>query len=119
MENGAESGPTEPSIPNAPAPQALPLFFPGTPSMAGTPVRRHASNAPDSTPLRGMLARRAVGIATPKGTPLFARELHSLHRGTPRLMQPTNSWQFLPDGIPQFFAIKASAYSRGRGHVRL
>jgi len=53
---------------------ANPLFLPGTPSAAGTPARLHASSAQNSTPLRGITARRAVGLSTPKRTPLFAGE---------------------------------------------
>ncbi|KAG6907797.1 hypothetical protein DXG01_007336 [Tephrocybe rancida] len=55
-------------------PQQEPLFLAGTPSAAGTPARRWGSNAPDSSPLRGATARRAVGLGTPKRTPLFARK---------------------------------------------
>ncbi|KAG6816290.1 hypothetical protein H0H87_007233 [Tephrocybe sp. NHM501043] len=57
---------------DAAAPQQEPLFLAGTPSVAGTPTRRWGSNAPDSSPLRGVTARRAVGLGTPKRTPLFA-----------------------------------------------
>ncbi|KNZ72799.1 DNA replication licensing factor mcm4, partial [Termitomyces sp. J132] len=52
--------------------QQGPLFLAGTPSVTGTPVRRSGSNAPGSSPLRGMMARRALGLNTPKKTPLFA-----------------------------------------------
>ncbi|KAG2007180.1 ATP dependent DNA helicase [Coprinopsis cinerea AmutBmut pab1-1] len=64
MEDGT-AGPAAPSSP------ANPLFLPGTPSAAGTPARQRASAAPNSTPLRGSVARRALGMATPKRTPLF------------------------------------------------
>ncbi|KDQ56636.1 hypothetical protein JAAARDRAFT_70353 [Jaapia argillacea MUCL 33604] len=57
----------EQSMANAPPPQSL--FLPGTPSVAGTPARRSAAA---SSPIRGEIARRAVGMATPKRTPLFA-----------------------------------------------
>ncbi|KAG5639766.1 hypothetical protein H0H81_000046 [Sphagnurus paluster] len=53
-------------------PAQEPLFLAGTPSAAGTPVRRWGSNAPDSTPLRGAMSRRDAGMSTPKRTPLFA-----------------------------------------------
>jgi DNA replication licensing factor MCM4 len=79
MENGTGSASIEPSMSGAPRPQALPLFFPGDSFNGRTPVRQRASNAPDSTPLRGIMARRAVGMATPKGTPIFARESRCSH----------------------------------------
>ncbi|KAF9485740.1 cell division control protein 54 [Pholiota conissans] len=53
------------------APPAAPLFLAGTPSTtAGTPRRRNEIPA-TSSPLRSMTARRAVGLTTPKRTPLF------------------------------------------------
>lgn len=58
------------SVPGAPP--ANPLFLPSTPSAAGTPAR--SQNMPYETPLRGVTARRALGMATPKKTPLFARK---------------------------------------------
>ncbi|THH00256.1 hypothetical protein EW026_g2226 [Hermanssonia centrifuga] len=64
---------SEQSMPNAPP--AQPLFFPTTPSAAGTPSRpRDFSDAPSSpTPMSGLMARRAVGLSTPrKKAPLFA-----------------------------------------------
>jgi hypothetical protein len=57
------------------APPVHPLFFAGTPSASGTPARQRVSNAPDSTPLRGITARRALGMSTPKKTPLFGEQL--------------------------------------------
>jgi hypothetical protein len=54
------------------APPANPLFLPGTPSAAGTPARLHDPSTPTGTPLWGITARRAVGLSTPKRTPLFA-----------------------------------------------
>ena len=66
MNDGAAA---EQSMPDAP-----PLFLPATPSAAGTPARQQYSNAPDSTPLRGVMARRALGMQTPKRTPLFMRK---------------------------------------------
>jgi len=52
----------EQSMPNAPPRQ--PLFDPGTPSTTrGTPRK----NAVPSTP--GVMARRALGMSTPKSTP--------------------------------------------------
>ncbi|KAF7313598.1 DNA helicase [Mycena chlorophos] len=57
---------TEETFPDAPA--RSPLFFPGTPSAAGTPARPHGS---DATPMTGLMARRAVGLNTPKRTPGF------------------------------------------------
>ena len=62
--------PAEQSMPDAPPP----LFLPATPSAAGTPARQQYVNAPDSTPLRGVTARRALGMHTPKRTPLFMRK---------------------------------------------
>ena len=63
----------EQSMP-ADAPPLAPLFLPATPSAAGTPARQQHSNASDSTPLRGVMARRALGMQTPKRTPLFMRK---------------------------------------------
>jgi DNA replication licensing factor MCM4 len=59
-----EDGTAEESMPNAPP--AQPLFFAGTPSVAGTPRRD------------GVVARRALGMTTPKRTPLFNGELFLL-----------------------------------------
>ena len=70
MNDGAAA---EQSMPDAPPP-GNPLFLPATPSAAGTPARQRYSNAPDSTPLRGVMARRALGMQTPKRTPLFIRK---------------------------------------------
>ncbi|PPQ92538.1 hypothetical protein CVT25_010371 [Psilocybe cyanescens] len=58
----------EQTFPNAPP--AQPLFLAGTPSVAGTPASQRYSN-PTTSPLRGATARRAVGLSTPKRTPLF------------------------------------------------
>lgn len=63
-------GAVEESMPNAP-PIQEPLFLNATPSAAGTPARRWGSNAPQNSPLRGLVARRAVGLSTPTKTPLF------------------------------------------------
>ena len=60
----------EQSMPDAPPPGNL-LFLPATPSAAGTPARQRYSDAPDGSPLRGVMARRALGMQTPKRTPLF------------------------------------------------
>ena len=70
MNDGAAA---EQSMPDAPLP-GNPLFLPATPSAAGTPAQQRYSNAPDSTPLRGVMARRALGMQTPKRTPLFMRK---------------------------------------------
>jgi DNA replication licensing factor MCM4 len=64
-------GTVEESMPNAP-PIQEPLFLAASPSTAGTPAHRWGSNAPQSSPLRGIIARRAVGLSTPKKTPLFS-----------------------------------------------
>ena len=69
----------EQSMVEAPPPQ--PLFFPSTPSAAGTPARRsNASVAGTPGDFANIMARRAVGLSTPrrKGTPLFERELNAL-----------------------------------------
>ena len=59
-----EREPAEQLMPNAPPRQ--PLFDPGTPSTTrGTPRK----SAVPSTP--GIMARRALGMSTPKRTPLF------------------------------------------------
>ncbi|KAF8624729.1 hypothetical protein AX17_007060 [Amanita inopinata Kibby_2008] len=59
----------EQSMPEAPPP--VPLFLA---SPASTPARPRRNDAPDSTPLRGVMARRALGLTTPMRpkTPLFA-----------------------------------------------
>ncbi|KZT04871.1 MCM-domain-containing protein [Laetiporus sulphureus 93-53] len=49
----------EQSMPEAFAPQQL--FFPSTPSAAGTPTRRNLA-----TPMSSVMARRALGMATPR-----------------------------------------------------
>ncbi|KAL1721505.1 MCM2/3/5 family-domain-containing protein [Schizophyllum commune] len=51
------------------APNAESLFLPGTPSAAGTPARSRASRAPDTSPSRNVVARRAMGMNTPRRTP--------------------------------------------------
>lgn len=59
-----------------------PLFLAGTPSTnAGTPARpRGNQSVAGSSPLRGITAKRALGLSTPKQRPLFARELlHLFH----------------------------------------
>ena len=58
----------EQSMPNAPPVQ--PLFFPGTPT---TPASRRGQsmNAMPSSPIGSAVARRALGMTTPKRTPLF------------------------------------------------
>ena len=69
------------SMPDAPPPGNT-LFLQATPSAAGTPARHQYSDAPDNTPLRGIMARRALGMQTPKRTPLFMRKkttYYSLH----------------------------------------
>ncbi|KAF7331825.1 DNA helicase [Mycena kentingensis (nom. inval.)] len=50
------------TFPDAPPQQDL--FFPGTPDAAGSPARSYAA-----TPMSGIMARRAVGLSTPKRTP--------------------------------------------------
>ncbi|TFK32059.1 cell division control protein 54 [Crucibulum laeve] len=70
VEMGNATGTGEQSMPEAPP--VNPLFLAGTPSAAGTPARQRYSNAPEGTPLRGATARRALGMSTPKRTPLFA-----------------------------------------------
>jgi len=58
----------EQSMPEAPT--ANRLFLAGTPSTsAGTPSRQQYQVP--SSPLRGATARRALGVNTPKRTPLF------------------------------------------------
>ncbi|KAJ7638546.1 cell division control protein 54 [Roridomyces roridus] len=53
-------------------PDAPPLFLAGTPSAAGTPSRfQFSDDGTQGTPLPGLMARRAVGMNTPKRTPLF------------------------------------------------
>ncbi|EPQ51807.1 MCM-domain-containing protein [Gloeophyllum trabeum ATCC 11539] len=49
----------------ADAPNAQSLFLPGTPSIAGTPARSQGGGS-------AVAARRALGMSTPKRTPLFA-----------------------------------------------
>lgn len=70
IEMADEGTGAEQSVPIAPP--ANPLFLASTPSAAGTPARQQ-QNMPYETPLRGVTARRALGMSTPKRTPLFAR----------------------------------------------
>ncbi|KAL1661038.1 MCM2/3/5 family-domain-containing protein [Schizophyllum commune] len=60
-------GTVEETFPDAP--NAESLFLPGTPSAAGTPSRSRASRAPDTSPSRNVVARRAMGMNTPRRTP--------------------------------------------------
>ncbi|KAI0922862.1 hypothetical protein AcW1_002588 [Taiwanofungus camphoratus] len=54
-------------------PLAEPLFFPSTPSANGTPVRRRDNLANTPGGMSGIMARRAIGMNTPRRrTPLFA-----------------------------------------------
>ncbi|KAM6501317.1 cell division control protein 54 [Amanita muscaria] len=59
----------EQSVPEAPAP--MPLFLN---SPTETPSRPRRAGAPENTPTHGIMARRALGLSTPKmqKTPLFA-----------------------------------------------
>ncbi|THU95493.1 MCM-domain-containing protein, partial [Dendrothele bispora CBS 962.96] len=67
MSNGTQEQQTMPD-----APPRDPLFLAGTPSTsAGTPARLRGQAPATSSPLRGITARRAVGLDTPKRTPLF------------------------------------------------
>ena len=67
----------EQNVRNTPPPQQ-PLFLAGTPSAQGTPSRRRGdggSSVAGSSPGEGFMARRAVGLTTPRRkTPLFARK---------------------------------------------
>jgi hypothetical protein len=68
MDDGTNA---EQSMPEAPP--ANRLFLAGTPSTtAGTPSRQQYQIP--SSPLRGATARRALGMSTPKRTPLFMGE---------------------------------------------
>jgi DNA replication licensing factor MCM4 len=87
-------GAADQSMPEAPAPHSLffpetptaagtqqPLFLDGTPSAAGTPTRARG-NVP-ATPASGHVARRALGMAaTPRQprTPLFSGGKRDLAR---------------------------------------
>ncbi|TFY53465.1 hypothetical protein EVG20_g10103 [Dentipellis fragilis] len=55
------------------APPQQPLFFPQTPSAAGTPQRPRGSDDLVSSPLASAVARRAVGMSTPRRTPRTPR----------------------------------------------
>ncbi|KAF9530579.1 MCM2/3/5 family-domain-containing protein [Crepidotus variabilis] len=49
-----------------------PLFLAGTPSVAGTPVRRqHQQRFVDDTPTRSVASRRMQDLSTPRREPLF------------------------------------------------
>ncbi|KAK7061499.1 DNA helicase [Favolaschia claudopus] len=64
MEEGGQTMPD--------APPRNPLFLAGSPSVAGTPARPLASDdGPMDTPLQGYMAKRAVGMSTPRRKPLF------------------------------------------------
>jgi DNA replication licensing factor MCM4 len=56
------------------APPAEPLFLAGAASPATPASNRSFHNSPYRTPLASAVARRALGMSTPKKTPLFARE---------------------------------------------
>lgn len=60
-----EDGPNVETIPNAPV--RLPLFNPSSPSMAGTPNRGGRANVASSSPIRGTVARRALGLSSQLG----------------------------------------------------
>ncbi|KAL1698991.1 hypothetical protein EV121DRAFT_296620 [Schizophyllum commune] len=79
-------GTVEETFPDAP--NAESLFLPGTPSAAGTPSRSRASRAPDTSPSRNVVARRAMGMNTPQRTPQTP-----LFEGgsSPRLTYPSSS----------------------------
>ena len=62
----------EQSMANAPPPE--PLFLAGAASPATPASSRSFQNSPYRTPLASAVARRALGMSTPKRTPLFARE---------------------------------------------
>ncbi|KZT64472.1 MCM-domain-containing protein [Daedalea quercina L-15889] len=62
---------TQAEQPASDAPTAQPLFLASTPSAAGTPARQQKIATPGSR--ASVVARRAVGLSTPRGkTPLFA-----------------------------------------------
>lgn len=64
------------TFPDAPA-QQQPLFLASTPSAAGTPSKHRGGSVAASSPgdMSGLMARRAVGMETPRRkTPLFARK---------------------------------------------
>jgi DNA replication licensing factor MCM4 len=76
------------------APRRDPLFLAGTSSVIGTPVRQPYNQ---SSPLRGATARRALGMSTPKKTPLFARTISTwylLPQLTRLLQQVLRLWLF-------------------------
>ncbi|KAF8581230.1 MCM-domain-containing protein [Ramaria rubella] len=57
-----EDVPVGETIPNAPS--RVPLFNPSSPSTPGTPRRGGRANAASSTPMRGTVARRALGLTS-------------------------------------------------------
>jgi DNA replication licensing factor MCM4 len=65
-------GGVEQSMANAPPPE--PLFLAGAASPATPASNRSNRNSPYRTPLASAVARRALGMTTPKKTPLFARQ---------------------------------------------
>lgn len=81
--------------------QQNPLFLAGTPSAAGTPrTRRGQSGVPDSTPLRGAVARRALAATqTPKRTPLFNRTSTALCLDDHELTRFDSWGQFITDAF--------------------
>lgn len=61
-----------------PAVQKTPLFLASTPSAKGTPSRRDDLSGSPAAAMSGIMAKRAVGMSTPKRkTPLFARKYPS------------------------------------------
>ncbi|CAA7268765.1 unnamed protein product [Cyclocybe aegerita] len=104
----------EQSMPEAPPP--VPLFLAATPSTAGTPA--HQRHAQPSSPLRGATARRALGMSTPKRTPLFTAGSSSpmafpssSPTKTPRRRDPIPSDQPQQDSEPLNFPSSPAAHA--------
>jgi hypothetical protein len=76
------------SVPHAPPRQQTPLFHAASPSVSGTPRHLPGSSIYGSSPIRGLTARRAVGMDTPRRhqEPLFARAYRLPSLGTINLM---------------------------------
>lgn len=99
VEMGDGEGQTMPD-----APPVNPLFLAGTPSAAGTPARPWASDDGEQgmgTPLQGLMARRAVGLSTPKRTPLFNRTCNRLP--TRPSVDASSSGELVTNGVSELF----------------
>ncbi|KAF8513549.1 MCM-domain-containing protein [Hysterangium stoloniferum] len=74
-----QDAPVEESFPNAPAPRRLPLFNPSSPSIMGTPKQNARSNVASSSPVKGTVARRALGLPIRRPNPTNGEQITRRH----------------------------------------